>query len=238
MRRFLYFVPGLVGANEQILVQLGLGPRFIHLGNVLPFCVTGGIESPEGITGCVIAYGEYVPKIDWKESNWIKGLKFWVGIESVKPGPEDLSFPIGIDGVEMEMGDGQKWVVPCLRLWDAANAEFVVNLPTAPKPIMVDGKYAFKRVVVNDYKVIDEVADSILAHFLENRKISEETRYSWCASILGTNYRIGIEEIGLLGLLVDDLDIDIPEASIDLSNFQKSVEEFASRGVKTMPERK
>jgi hypothetical protein len=240
IRRFLYFLPGVPGCNPAMLRDRGLLGRFRKFGGgMLEHSISECLKGPGGGSGCIVTAGpggaEYLPE----RQRWLEGEKFWVGIEdaSFPPRPQDLEREAGIDGYELELLDNNVWRVPLVHAWDEKRAQHRPNLPQVMAPVIESGNTRMQIRVQAEFEAVHELAGRIFQAFAGQATVSLETLFSDAAAILGVNYRIGPEEIGLLGLLNESLAARVLALSIDLPRIEAQAQALAGQGlVVTEPE--
>lgn len=231
MRRFLYYLPEISGAAPKTLANLGLLDRFTATGaNLIEHCVTAVNEGPAG-HGCIVCVGTNPPAVS-PETKWAAAGKFWVAVEDLPPRPADLERELGITGPELTLADGQAWRVPIIRRWNRATAQHISNLPTALKPIFdPQGKATMRREVKEEYQSVDELADRLFHDFYNQTTMPLDQAAADAMQLLSINYRIGLPEAGLLGLLNEENVVQILGTSIDYAEIQAQAHEWAIEGV-------
>ena len=236
MRRFLYFLP-LPGANRGILAERGLLSRFTESpgagDDLLPHVVSGIDAGPDGQRGCIVALGNQPAPYDVREQFWQPSSngKFWVGAEKINmPRPEDLERNPGLKGEYIALLDRNAWRSPVILRWDAAGCCHEINLPQSLAPSFENGKCQFKKQVRPPFAATHALAEQIFNDFGNGATISIEEAVDRAARLLGMNYRIGIEEIGLLGLLDNALALKILATAIDLETINAQARALSTQG--------
>lgn len=232
MRRFLYFFPGLSGMNASMLSARGLVGRFAGAGSSLLGYGVTGTTAPQ--SGCIVTVGGQPPQLPIPDKAlWIQGRDFWVACEDpqLPPGPEDVARELGISGYEVPLGDGNLWRVPLLHRWDSNRQGHVPNLPRAMVPIPDNGHSRVEFRVRAEYAVVDAIAHKAFAGFVAQKTMPLDELLTDAAAVLAVNYRIGIEEIGLLGLLDDATALRVLGLCIDLPALEAEARELATQGV-------
>ncbi len=237
MRRFLYFLPGVPGANPALLAQRGLLPRFRRFGGaLLEHGISECLHGPAG-GGCIVAAGAagaaYVPA----SQRWLEGEKFWVGIEDANfpPRPADLERVGGIDGYELKLGDDNLWRVPLIHAWDQKEALHRPNLPQIMVPVSAGGISKMQVRVHPEFEAAHAIAGRVFEMFAAQASISLEQLFADAAAVLGVNYRIGSQEIGLLGLLDAATAARVLALCIDVPKIEAQAQVLAGQGL-VMPE--
>jgi len=234
MRRFIYYFPGVSGMNDTMLRDRGAWDRFGGIGDKANagYQIMAVRDGPAG-GGVIVAPGQNEPAFRPGDQQWIEGPKFWVGIEDLAPCPEDLVRVEGIEGYDVTLGDGCVWRVPRVLRWDPHRLSAVSNLPRVKTITTVNGKFQIDFKVRPQYQAADAMARGIFEAFAEERVMTEADRFRAAAGILAINYRIGIEEASLLGLIDMEADTEmrILHLAIDYPAYQAQAAEFAVMGV-------
>jgi len=208
MRRFLYFIPGVSGLNEQMASNFGLLGRFIDAGGgwLCPTLI-GCDCGPGGKTGCLFGHGAEHPVFNPQTQTWIQSevqrpnaepLKFWVGMQAdLRPAPSDLARSRQQSGYEVALCDQNKWVVPLVKKFRAGR--FDLNLPRVLGGLKA-GQPHF--IVKPQFRKIDQIGDRVINWYFANvgQPVEFEGTIQACADLLATNYFVGLEECILLGL--------------------------------------
>lgn len=228
-KRFLYYLPKMSGCNERMLADRGLRTRFVNQGGdgLIEHGITATIEGPEG-NGVLVGIGgqpaEYAPD----RQEWQQGNGFWVGMEKTfRPGAQDLVREWNIVGYQIRLADGAEWIVPLLRRWNRERCEHVSALPKCIRP--VNGR--MREVVVPRYEAHDAIAENIWQSFMQEKSFTLDEIFANCANLLAVNYRVGPEEIALLGLLEKETALAAMGLAIDLPSFREHAAEIAFDGL-------
>lgn len=227
-RRFLYYLPGLGGCNERMLSSFGLHSRFVAAGGagLVEHTITGVDEGPAG-TGCILALGATPAQYQPQRQTWQDCGRFWIGMENdLPPGPADLVREFGFQGHEIELAEN-KWRIPLLRRWHAQRCDHVTALPKCIRP--VNGKLV--ETVSPKYQHFDDIAESIWQSFLKQETVSIEVLFKNCAALLAINYRMGAEEVALLGLLDHESGLRLMGLSIDVPVIEMHANAVAQDGI-------
>lgn len=242
LARLLYFIPGVNGCSEVMLQALGLHDRFIGPGGRLAAWVAREWESgPEGLNGCLVASGsnrtpEYAPETQ----TWLRvecpGKKpgfYFVGTESNqnRPGPDDLSYPMMIDGYLVRLGDGHFWYVPLVLKWNQTNCEHTSALPQQLVRRMVDGRPRLVKETQRVYQHLQEIGERAWNSFLNSTPVPVDQVFADVTALLAANYRIGADVVDLLGLLNEEVVHAVLASAIDMPSLQAQAEEFREQGI-------
>jgi hypothetical protein len=240
MRRFLYYLPGLSGCNPRLLAERGLIDRFTRgmgiASGLIEHCITGVNDGPAG-SGVIVAPGAQPPdelfthRIDGG-TPWTEFQNFWLAFEDM-PGPDDLLRPLGIRGYELELADGHTWSVPLIHKWDPAKLMHTPNLPRsmAPRLDPHGGKYLMQNKVRAEYQGVDGLAEKIFAGFVAGESLTAEQAFEYSAKVLAVNYRIGMEEAGLLGIFDETRMVQALGTCIDYYAMRKQAEIELTAGI-------
>jgi len=233
MRRFLYFLPGVPGANKQMLQDRGLLNRFTtHGGTLIEHAVTQVLSGPDGGGGCIVAAGGYPPVCEPGKQLWMQGEKFWAGVETLAPGPDDLIRDIVMAGYEIVLGDNNLWRVPLIRRWDVDQGGHVSALPKSVRNVVgADGSNMGALAINPNYVHLDKIADRVWLNFIENRTVPMGEALAICAALLGVGYRLGAEEIGLLGLVDEELMVKLAGLCLDAPVIEAQVAKRSYEGL-------
>lgn len=235
LRRFLYFLPGLGGINPKMLSDRGLVSRF-----PAEYGVTGSIDGPfaDGEIcrgGCLVAASNRPARYEPDRQQWMRLANgaAWVGIEDTElpPGPADLERAVGVAGYSLTLADGNDWRIPLIRRWDPNTLAHVATLPSAIAGELVNGKHKFVSAVKPQYAALDAKAESIYAGFLDKHTISIDQLMHDASELLALNYRVGVEEVALLGLLTEPLALKLLGLAIDTPGLRACGEAIAQSGL-------
>ena len=228
LKRFLYYLPGVPGVSEQSLANLGLRSRFAsceHAG-LIEHSVSQVEDGPKG-RGCIVARGhpaEYSPE----RQIWTEGEVFWVGYEKgMAPGPEDLAREVGHAGYPIILADEREWRAPRLWSWDRAQCCHTPNLPRAFAK--KNGRMVL--IVRPEFKQYDDLAGWVWDAYLAETTLPLDRLVENCATLLGMNYRLGVEEILALGLLDESHALNMCLLCIDYPEIQEHRKELAGQGL-------
>jgi hypothetical protein len=220
MRRFLYFLPGLPGINPAILRERGLWSRFSGPGD-RP--IEHGVAQVDG--GCIVAAG---PWAITPATEWLKGERFSVAAETLTPGPGDLEREVGLDGPMLALADGAEWRVPLLRRWDSERQVLAATLPQAMRAVPGGGVTFETRP---EYREVDALAGEVFEAFLAGATMPLDKVLGWAATALAANYRLGVEEVGLMGLFDAPLAVAVLREALDVASLDAYAAHVGGQGV-------
>ncbi|QDU61234.1 hypothetical protein Pan216_20880 [Planctomycetes bacterium Pan216] len=163
-------------------------------------------DGPDGGMGAVIVVepgggkaakcGIYPDKQTWHPVRNGDQVTHYLGWESENPpGPSDLERPKQVEGHPVELGDGNKWVIPCVHVPSPAN--------TMPMAYTIGDDGAFSLSLLPGYEKLMEM--SVVWHDRANS--SESFRFShlefaeYAVALLAVNYHVGWHEVLRLALI-------------------------------------
>jgi hypothetical protein len=82
-----------------------------------------------------------------------------------------------------------------------------------------------------EYREADALAKEIVAAFLESRTVSAEDAFTQAVRVLAVNYRLGVEEAGLLGILAGDDVVKVLGLCIDVPSLEAQASAEAVNGL-------
>lgn len=227
--RPLYFLPGVTSADRDAIAAAGLAdlvdsPTTRH--------VTRG---PHGGGGVLV--GQSGGDLPSMREGWRWGRRFggeaWIGFDPHSPpAPVDLVRPSILPGRDIVLGDGRRWTVPVLRSFDLTDPNpegplsFRVELP---RRLTQDGDTG--RLVRGDvlprYAAVWEsgcrIHDATVAQLAAGVTAVEADpaeSESFVAEVMALNYRVGLPELALFGLLTDDTYAAILRVALDWAAFE------------------
>jgi hypothetical protein len=226
MRRFLYFLPSASGCPESLLAKLGIADRFPGSApGMVSFdaCVCDG---PCG-NGVLLGGGGQPPLYLPESQDWMEGERYWVGCDrSLPPGPDELARLDGLPGYETKLGDGRDWIVPRLLEWNAdrRTPDAPCHLPARQTMQNVLTGGTARLVLRPRFREASEIASKAFEGFAHQRTAPFDALFIAAAKLLSVNYRLGVEEINLLGLFDPTLVMRVLTRSFDYPAFARSVE--------------
>ena len=136
-----------------------------------------------------------------------------------------------ISGHKITLGDGNTWLCPMLWRWDMARREHVPNLPSKMAAVMVDGVMRGRMQTDPTYAPLDALAEKLFQGFVTETRLSLDDALIICADLIGANYRVGVPELSLLGLLDEELAAVVLGLAIDVPTMNLQSAELASQGL-------
>jgi hypothetical protein len=238
-RRFLYYLPGSGGCSEKMLQSLGLYDRFIAPGAQLgPWVVRAWEGGPDGGQGCLVAAGNRVPEYISDAQVWENAGAYWVGIEDLKapPGPADLRNPVGMEGRAIALGDGGMWSVPLIWKWNPRTCEHDVAVPQRLQRKIIDGRPKMSLEVVPAYRPLTAIAGEVWNSYCMGTPLTVDQVFENATALLGVNYRLGLAEVNLLGLLTVESAQKALSAAIDMESIERQASESMAAGLIDQPQ--
>jgi hypothetical protein len=206
----LYFIESVGVVNPQLVEELGLGYA------LLPGCAHRlASNGPGDVDGAVCslvsdALGFFPDRQTWSVIGERAGKRIWFGYATDSPpGPADLQSPLAIAGDPVKLFDDREWTIPRAIALENGQARLVA--PAAVR--RVDGGWV-RGEVKSAYRRLDQIARTFWDHFrvpLEDasQQLSIGECLDMAVEVLGVNYRVRAEEVGILGLLDDQADIAV-----------------------------
>lgn len=245
MLSFLYYVPGLKAdvPPERLLENLraaGLG----HVFDSINFARRGarGPDGLDGVMACVDSgsngsatrLGYYPDEQVWEKDPLERGESgcVWIGyFKSAPPGPMSLAKPEQMGGHQIELADGNPWLVPVAR--------YCTGEPAFPRRLRVKpGGRVVVDSVVPKYEDLsrraEEVWEKVFPTLIgeeasEEITISIDDEFGLAAEALAVNYRIGLAEASILGLFTTDNVARVILALLDWPSVQKEAQKILKK---------
>lgn len=214
MLNFLYFLPQILrqDVTKEKLIAVGLGTTLRDrmskddLANKGRLAMGDVLHGPAGHAGTIVyplpttptddeadGVGYYPDRQQWLHVEVDGTAGYWIGWNPEQLAtPEDLQRDSVVSGYLEELGDGQLWECPIIRLQQGK-----VNLPDTWG--LKQGKVVSR--VRPDWKWAWELSGTIWDQLIAGIDPTEETAFSWCAQLLSINYRVGPEELSIMGVL-------------------------------------
>lgn len=228
---FLYFIEGIQHATVEQLCSYGLGYVF-DKKTQLTNCRFDG-SGPGGTQGVVVATDD--KRIGYRADvqTWRRiprkfletDTPIYVGyFNDAKPNAKSLQRPTLLDGEFVELRDGGNWLVPIARSWSESGGHWVRRLPGS-MGLDEDGNLTMGSV---DSRY--EWLWSTATKWFETRQESTVQQcFESAVRVLQANYRIGIVEAIMLGL-IDDLATQAV-AILDVTTDAKTVIEWSQKKI-------
>lgn len=198
MAQPLFFLPDLreeaakdVGLRRQVLKERGLSEVFADVPMVeQPLWELPG-RGPDNRPGCLMYYqtptggiprrAEYRPS----EQSWTPvgdGSLLWIGVDTAElPKPEELARKRKHAGYWVELGDGNRWLVPVIRRPDDSTE--------LPSDMVLDGAGRLVKPIKAAYRNYWEETLESARFFYEDAELDEARALSLAVRALSLNYR-------------------------------------------------
>lgn len=229
MAGLLYYLPAPASVKPEDLRAIGLG-YVLEEAEGVARCETD--RGPDGSRGHYFAppsKGERGVPARGEHARWsqLPGSPAWVGFDpGSPPAPIDLERPRVFRGHLVELGDGQRWHVPAIRLSGG------VDQTILPRRLTHDGNRWTEGEVLERYRDMwDEACrfwdqlTAALAPAAEGEStqvtltLDDET--STAANALALNYRLGPGEISALGLFTTETAVEVLKAMVDWPTWEE-----------------
>lgn len=231
MAGLLYFRPGsLTKSTPTELATLGLA--FDH-PPAQRECTGQGPSGGPGVTiADPVRLGSAPLGINLAEQTW-KPVPvpdgeppLWIGwYTDARPTPQELARDKQLDGARVELADGQSWLVPVVRCWEADDEGFSIALPRAVY------RDANRQWMLGDvqplYTAIWEAAGRYWDVLLEGARTADGERFEYdfpifdfACDLLGLNYSLSPDDISALVLFTSDgVAQRVTTAAVDFGTF-------------------
>jgi len=191
--------------------------RIPHLDRVVIRECYGG---PGGGRGVVVGQDDQV-KYDPGTQTWKKFPDYWVGWESL-PGPDDLKRENMLPGYLARLGDGKEWLIPIARL--------ITGEPGMDRVYSLgeDGRVRWE--IQEKYRELFDFASWWLGMISgtdtdkHGHEWTDEGIFRMISRIIGVNYRVGLYEVSVLGLVTDISIKEIMRVVCDIPGMTKILE--------------
>lgn len=207
MADILYFIPAAVGGALTERKRLGL-TGILGSKGITSRLVSQGPVGERGVvlTRDAARCGYFPGEQTWRE---IDGL--WLGIwKDDPPTPSELEREPLVGGYEVELGDGNHWLVPVIRPIDGRTPDIPLNYDLA-----ADGEMILRPDPNHEWLI--EAGERIYEALTEQgpEEITVPDGFTIAAAALELNYRVGEREVALLSLLTDKNWAQVFSAMVD-----------------------
>jgi hypothetical protein len=226
---FLYFVPGVfkTSFSPEELATLKIAHAFD--AGTSQSCREYRGTGPGGESGTIVADSNTVPAerhvYSADKQTWRKAPASSVRVgmwNDAKPGPPDTVRKAAIPGHAVTLGDGRQWMIPVARGIAETPSGDVIRYTNCDRRLDWDDEG--RRVlgeVVEAHKALWDAASLWMdaktqTEGDDHAAMLEQVETTEAAVVgLSTNYRVGLAEVGLLGLLTERTEWTILDAMID-----------------------
>jgi len=234
MSQFVYFIPGTdaEAKTDALIDAAGLTSRFeqVH-GQRMTVYFKFWPMGPDGKSGLAISAAPCSETFDAETMIVLECAKYHVLYHtSARPGAADLERLVELAGYEIVLADGGKWKIPLLRRWDEVKEAFVAALPSRIMPRIRDGVGRIERCTDVRYAELEKLAMIFEEAIVLGVVWPLQDMFFAAVSLLKVNYRVDEAEIGVLGLLNDDLCLTMIGLSVDLPTLQTYAQRVANEG--------
>jgi hypothetical protein len=218
----LYFLPNTVAISKTTLSEFGLQRVVTKVTS------RQVMRGPGGKSGLLVCQSDTIPTLRFTDrQTWQPrfGSEAWIGIDpDSPPTPHSLSRETQLSGKKLRLFDGQTYLIPQLRAFDAEQLDgplvYACNLdqiltqdPESGRllPSDVVPQYADiwnKGLSIGD-RLLAQLNRSDAAH-LENVELD-----TFAIEVLGLNYRVEAPEISLAKLFSVELSTRVMQIAID-----------------------
>jgi hypothetical protein len=226
MAGLLVYLPGATRSDAAELVSRGCG-ELLEPG-VTPLMFPAGRVTPDGGQGLLVSFDDariaqspsYTPReIDLDQQQWIAAPRaggahpYWVGIvRGEAPGPSELARRSICDGLPVQCGDKQPWIVPI--------ADYL------PKRLSRDPQSGREiSVPLAVHRDFTERANELFRHFMSDdfqaiaareHRITIPGGLAFAGVALAKNYRVNATVVDLLELVDEYVAFEIARVACGL----------------------
>jgi hypothetical protein len=222
MAGYLIYIPNVSGADPTHLDRVGL--RSLHSDAApmmadLPAGPDGGQgvlvywdnpSDPDSVPAATVnpAQQEWLPA---PEFDGLPAGRYWLGVDKARrPRPSDLRRKKLRDGKEIELADGNKWMIPVAR-------QLPHVLGIGVRRIRDDYKAFYERALAA-LQWLNYSGESLVW------RCSEQAMYTLTCAALSVNYRLTEDMCSLLGLVDTENAVLAVEAVCDGSTIERMLE--------------
>jgi hypothetical protein len=237
MAQLLYFLPDLrqaaaesIPLRRSVLKERGLAEIFADVPfDQQPLWELPG-RGPDNRAGCLLYYqtpaggiprrAEYQPK----EQAWTPvgdGSLLWIGIDTAEPPkPEEMARRKQYGGYFVELGDGQRWIVPTIRRPDGST-----ELPT---DMIWDAAGRLMEPIKAAYQAYWEETAEVAQWFFEEAEPNRARALELAVRALSLNYRFGRNEQNILRTIDRETVFTLLAATVEASSAPKKTGQVMS----------
>jgi hypothetical protein len=200
---FIYAIDGISAASKKKLIDVGLDSVLVSPQT------RGNLKNGPGGCGCLLLTNsreskklQYKPEEQtWRKSN---NKKFYIGFyNDEKPTPQELAREEQIDGHYITDLDGNKWLIPCARVFPKGTK--------LPQALILSPGGKVIRESLDIFVQFSNRAEDLWHDFqidlgwISGEKIlTNEDQWKLAAEAIGFNYRMGPDEINALKIFISE----------------------------------
>ncbi len=239
MAGFLYYFPGPTTMGIEQVREAGLSYAFDSANCTPARVMANGLDGGAGVVAAdatrVKVIGLYPDKQTWRK---IPGREIWAGFYTHdRPKPADLERKNRLNGHLVELLDGNEWLCPVARSMAEQDGRLVWDYAVPTRSMLNDDGEVEPGEVVEKYATLWEMAsrwnDVRKGAFEESDgktvSFSFDNVHHSAVTALAVNYVIGPVECDLLGLLGQDVAVEILDALIDQPTWFDLLKKMADR---------
>lgn len=215
---YLIFIPHKQAANQQHLIDAGLGD-LLRPDDESPLCGDLIGPGPGDLPGQIWSWGGAVPAYLPDQQTWtaVKKGQFFFGVSNNSP-PEakEMMRRRPVDGLTHVMGDGNSWIIPSVfRLPAVFDIDEAGELTKKPHPRF----NAF----------VDEcnwALDNVLAGVVDLDQLDWKRGFQFVVMALAINYRVTWEIAVLLGIVEENAIPTLMAKATDADRVRKVMDDL------------
>lgn len=187
-------------------------------------------QGPDGQPGvCCCLDNDRKPRLGYypETQRWRRFPSFWIGVETAAvPGPADLIRPSPFHGVDVPLGDGNRWRIPVARL--------------LPRQLGLSESGELTLLPMTRFLWITEQAELVWQAVTSadrdgNVSLTVADEWRLANEVLALNYYAGPEEASTLGLFDTHNMSAVLLALVDWEAFRKTLADLAEADQKKSP---
>ena len=218
---YLIFIPNKSAANQQHLIDAGLGD-LLRPDDEAPLCGDLIGPGPGDLPGQIWAWGDAIPAYLPDQQTWTADPlgRYWLGITTAdRPRPAELVRKRFVEGLGTILNDGHEWIIPN-----------VVRLPTV---FGLDANAQPTRVAHPRYKkFVDECGwafQAVVDVLLNKTEPDWQRSLDFVVMALAINYRINREIAIHLGILDESILHTLMAKATDAPRIREIIEEIKKK---------
>lgn len=231
---FLYAIPNCNSVNEKKLEEAGLMNIF---EDIKPnFSQRYTAQGPGEKDCTLLCIGNDATQLYFKpaEQDWQQSLneRYYIGFyKNNKPTERELRREIQLEGHDVKLGDGEKWLIPVAR-------EFPVGIVLPQSLMLGKNGEVISGGILPQYAQFGMKAEKVWEEFkvgISQAKQKDEMKLTlsegmeFAIDALAFNYYVGTEEVNLLELITSQNLQEIIEAVIDMPAVLEAMKQWQSK---------